>query len=393
MRKTIVCAAAALMPAFHLAAQSGIDRTLAQIEQNNPTLNAAAELAGARKLEARQGNTLYDPVVSYDYLWSNPSSLGRSQELNVVQGFDFPTLYAARSKMAKLQAGQYDGEQALLRQQLLLDAKRLCLEVIYLRKQNQLLVDKHSAAVKLADIYAAMLKAGEANAIEANRAQMECISITTELGNNEITLKTRLKQLAALNGNVDPEFTDGEYPRRLTLLELDSLKAIYVSSDPAVANYRNMVAVARQGVSVSRSGALPKFEVGYRYETALEDSFNGIKLGMSVPLFESRHSVKKAKAEVRAAEAQLAGAETEMASTVEELYDRVQLLQSAVIRTEAAVKNTMPQELFSKSLAAGEISEIHYMDGIYASFDNILLLLDLQMQYQVALAELYQFEL
>ena len=55
----------------------------------------------------------------------------------------------ARNKIAKLKASLYDSEGAEFRQQLLLQAKELCIEIIYLRQQQILLGERLSNAQRL----------------------------------------------------------------------------------------------------------------------------------------------------------------------------------------------------------------------------------------------------
>mgnify|MGYP003623797781 CR=1 FL=1 len=83
---------------------------LESVEQNNKALEARRKLTSAQTLEARTGNSLQDPEVEYEHAWGKPSSLGQTGELSVSQGFDFPTVYAQRSKLAKIREQQYGHE-------------------------------------------------------------------------------------------------------------------------------------------------------------------------------------------------------------------------------------------------------------------------------------------
>ncbi len=57
-------------------------------------------------------------------------------ELVVSQSFDFPSLYATRNKLNRLKAGTLDSQSDVFRQEKLLQAKELCLDIIMLRQQK-----------------------------------------------------------------------------------------------------------------------------------------------------------------------------------------------------------------------------------------------------------------
>lgn len=52
---------------------------------------------------------------------------------------------------------------------------------------------------------------------------------------------------------------------------------------------------------------LPKFSAGYSLERTLGQKYQGISVGISIPLWENKNRVKQAKAGVVAAQAQRAG--------------------------------------------------------------------------------------
>ena len=112
---------------------------LGQIEQNNRRLQAARETLKADILEIKAGNNLDNPEVNYAHLFNSERSSQQQSELTVVQGFDFPTAYIARNKANRLQAEVSEGEYMTLRRNVLLEAKLLCLELIGLNREANLL--------------------------------------------------------------------------------------------------------------------------------------------------------------------------------------------------------------------------------------------------------------
>ena len=117
-----------------IRAQNNIEEVLKNIESNNKALKANNQLTQSKKLEASVGNTLPDPNIAYDHLWSSPKTLGTSRELTISQGFDFPTVYTNRNKLVKLKSSLYDQQDWELRQTILLDAKLVCIDIIALNR-------------------------------------------------------------------------------------------------------------------------------------------------------------------------------------------------------------------------------------------------------------------
>lgn len=125
-----------------MQAQSGIEQVLKNIEANNKELQANAQLITSQKLEAKTDNNLPDPTLSYAHLWGAKDKNETIGELVVSQSFDFPSLYATRNKLNRLKAGAFDSQADVFRQEKLLLAKEVCLDIIMLRQQKHILEER-----------------------------------------------------------------------------------------------------------------------------------------------------------------------------------------------------------------------------------------------------------
>ena len=129
--KQIFILTAALLTCMGMRAQdTGIDSVLRQIEANNKELQANAQLISSQKLENKAENNLPDPTLSYAHLWDSKNSDETVGEMVVSQSFDFPTLYVTRGKMNRLKTGALDAQAATMRQQILLQAKEVCPDIL-----------------------------------------------------------------------------------------------------------------------------------------------------------------------------------------------------------------------------------------------------------------------
>ena len=228
--KPIITVALLLFTAGGVQAQNSIEQVLQHIETNNKELQANSQLITSQKLEAKTDNNLPNPNVSYAHLWSADDKSRTVGELVVSQSFDFPSLYFTRNKLNRLKANTFDSQAALFRQEKLLQAKELCLDIIMLRQQKSILEERLRNAKELADMYAKRLKTGDANALETNKINLELLNVKTEASLNETTLRNKLQELQVLNGNVPVIFEENQYPSQPFPADYQTLKSEVIAA-------------------------------------------------------------------------------------------------------------------------------------------------------------------
>ena len=225
MKRIIIISSFAATALFTLTggvqAQNSIEQVLKNIETNNKELQANAQLITSQKLESKTDNNLPDPTLSYAHLWGAKDKNETIGELVVSQSFDFPSLYATRNKLNRLKAGAYDSQADVFRQDKLLQAKEVCLDIIMLRQQKQILEERLRNAEVLAEMYAKRLQTGDANALETNKINLELLNVRTEASLNETALRNKMQELNTLNGNI-PVVSPHSFSLRLPDLEIGS---------------------------------------------------------------------------------------------------------------------------------------------------------------------------
>ena len=140
-----------LLP-FQLKAQQTED-VLRAVEENNIELQALRKENEAAVLEVKSQNALESTSVEYSPFFRRGVDGVASSELVVKQGFDFPTLYAARSKSGKLQQQVLDLQYQVSRRDILLEAKLRCHDLIYFNKVEGLLEQRRKNAEELLALY------------------------------------------------------------------------------------------------------------------------------------------------------------------------------------------------------------------------------------------------
>ena len=375
-------------------AQNNMADILSCIEANNPQLKAGAQMVLSQKAEVSSQNSLADPTFELEHLWGAQNAGDRKYDITVLQSFDFPSLYVQRNRVGNLKRSLYDGQQTLLRQQVLLQAKELCLRIVYLNRCIELSDKRLAAADELARLYRGKLESGDAAILDVNKIEIEQLNVTTANARLRNELSTCLAQLRALNGgeSLDVELSTLTYPEAVLPASFDELKTQALQADPELQLLRQESLIADKSVALNRSGWLPKFELGYRHAYELGERFNGFAVGVSIPLFANRKKVKMAKAQALAGTFAVNNREQQALAELQSAYDEAVTLQRNHARYDLLTRQNN-LGLLQKALATGKISMVEYLvdaTQLYEAFDNRL---SLEYEYQLRLARLYKFEL
>ncbi len=375
-------------------AQSSIDQVLRNIETNNKSLQANTKMTDAQKLEAQTGKFLANPSVEWEQMWGNRNNPGSEYTLTVKQSLDFPTTYSNKNKLANLKANTIGFQSAAYRQQLLLNAKQTCIEIIYLRKQKSLLDERLANAETMFALYKKRFESGDANQLELNKIQLELLNAQNQSRLNKAALTAAEEQLRNLNGGKPITFDATDYPAGEELINFDQLQAAFMDADPNLKSLTGNQEIANREVKLSRSLTLPKFDVGYKRNAASDHvASNGFMVGVSIPLFENKNTVKKAKAQAEFATASLEDNRLNLKTNLQQLYQQAEALQISRADYAKVLEQQRNIELLNKALNAGQLSVIDYFTELSTIYDSHQSYLDVEKEYHSILAQLYQYKL
>ena len=380
--------------ALSVNGQNSIDAVLRSIEANNKELQANKQLTVSKKLEAKLDNNLPDPSVSYVHQYGNREGMGIQGELVASQSFDFPSVYVQKNKLSKSKAASFDRQGAEFRQQILLQAKEICLDLVLLNQQRALLDKRRQNAEQLAELYAMRLETGDANILETNKIDLELLNAKTEARMNESARIAKLQELATLNGGIAIDFTDTTYMSDGDILSFEELRAEAVTSNPQLLTLKSEQVAARRQLSVNKSKSLPGFELGYRMNTATGgERFNGFLVGISIPLFSNRNNVKQAKAQALYTDLQLESTTTTVESELHQLYNQSVALKTSMDEYNTVLKSQNSLALLNKAIQTGQISMIEYFVDVTTFYQSMQNYMQLQNEYQKVMAQLYKYKL
>ena len=373
-----------------LHAQTGsIERVLKSIEQNNRELQAGEQNTRAEKLDVRNENNLEDPSVSYSRKFGEQDGVGPEMEFAVTQGIDFPTRYAQRRQYGKLQGRALDLQQAVLRRDILLRAKELCLDLIRLNQLKALYGQRLKNAEELNALFDERFEKGDVNILEVNKVKMELMNLRATVAENDAAYRTALQNLLAMNGNMPLEFDETVYPLVPELRSLEQVRDEVMGADYALKQAQAGSEAARKLVKVNRHGWLPKLEVGYGREGGSDAMLNGFVVGVSVPIFSNRGKVKAARARQAGAELAQEQVAQQVEADIQSLFNEATRLRASMQAYDTGLMDKTLSTL-KQAVEAGQLSVLDYYseaETVYASQEKLV---DLENRYQKVVAQLYK---
>lgn len=388
--KKIILAAMAFAAVVSAKAQD-INAVLKSVEQNNMELKALLKGNEAADIENKSQNTLEDLSIEYSPFFQSETSGIASSELVITQGFDFPTLYGARKKAGQLQRNVLDMQYQTARRDILVNAKKLCLDIINYNKQKQLLQERRKNADELLTMFELKFKNGDATSLELNKIKLDRMNLETELVQADTKHANAMQQLQALNGGLPIEVNMTEYPQAPADDEVTMYEKA-VATDRTVRTAQASVLAAEQDVKVNKQSWIPKFEIGYRRNTEGDNASNGFLIGGSIPLFSSKNKVKIAKARQTEAVMQHANARINAENSARTMINQMkQLKASADAYDVPLMRQTL--KLLRTAVENGEISVTEYYVEADNIYKNMITYMDIERQYQDALTEIYKNEL
>ena len=374
-------------------AQSGLEKILSEVERNNKSIAAEKQYWEAQKLSYKTGLNPDNPRIEYDHLPGRPEGAGTQQDFSVTQGFDFPTTYAKRRGLSKQQVAQADLQVNIFRQEVLLEAKLACIDYLYRTKLQEELHKRLQNANTLLDAINKQTQQGESNILDLNKIKLLRLEIKNQSDQNETLLKTLQHRLDELNGGIPVNLSQIEYPVVSDLPVFEVLDSLIDANDPEVKAVEQQTEVSKEKVELTRSMTLPRLEGGYHQQSILGQKYEGIHVGMTIPLWENKNMVKAERARLVHSEYQVTEHRTEHYYKNRQLYERYLHWQNTFDAYQRVLNSANNEELLDKAFQAGQLSLIEYLMEVRYFYDANEKIKASEREYHRAIAELYKFQL
>lgn len=363
---------------------------LEEIAANNLTIKALEWQADADRLQHRVGISLPNPEVEFGYLFGANSTA--KKDISIMQPFNFPSVYVRQNKLANLQAQTTGHQFNMQRAEIMLTAKKACIDLIYNNALYKLYSDKKEYASKTLQAVEKLYKVGEATQIEYNQAVMNQSLADNELGMVALEKENLHSLLSSLNGGNPITFDIAAYsPEPLPLF--DTLYNEALATNPLLQYLYSQALAAEQQVKVQRSAAFPKLAVGYGGEFAPDEHFQGIKIGLTIPLWENANTIRHAKSSYSASSAQYNDALLQYRLHLESLYKQAVLLQQNCENVKAKIAQNNNPALLYKAYEAGEMPLITYLQSSDYNTDVAVKYIEALHKLELLLSDLFAYKL
>jgi len=368
-----------------------VDRVVAEVEKNNTGLTALRQKAEAQKLGIKTGIYLKNPEVGFNYLWGSPSLIGNRIDLSFDQTFDFPTAYRYKKDIAEGRNQQVDIDYQLSRLTLIQQVRQLCIDLAYTNSLQSEYTKRLEHAQSMVKSYQAKFDQGDAGILDLNKARLNLLSISKEAESNTIGYQSLLAELAGLNGGIPIQWSDGNYPSREIPVDFDQWYQKAESGNPMLTWLKKELEISKQQEKLQSALGLPKFSTGYLSEKIVGEHFQGVTLGMSLPLWENKNAVKQAKAQSLAVQDIERDRKLMFYNRLKSIHAKAVSLQKSVTDYRSTLQTVDNGSFLGKALEAGEITLIDYILELSLYYDSQTKLLTAERDLNRVVTELYQF--
>lgn len=394
-RNAALSAIAFVSMTFVSWAQNSAEAVLASVEKNNPELQALRKRTESEKYGFKAERMVEAPEVGFDYLWGSPADIGTRKDISVTQSIDIATISGTKGKIAKSESELSDMQFNVRRQEILLQAKLLYINIIYCNAVSAELERRLERSEKVESVYRDMQVRGETDMIEVNKAHLAYLAQRNALARNKMEAEGFSLELQRLNGGEPLEINDLSYVRR------DMLPADFDTWYKEVADRSPEIRAARQNVKVNEAVArgikmssCPTITAGYMAELVKGSNFRGLTLGLSIPLWSARSKTRQANLSCEASRLEVKDVEASEYSALRSLYEKASGLKD--LSDELALSLAVSDEAMSMTEKKFNEGEISLMDSImelslyYSVVDESLAA---SRDYDLALAELNAWSL
>lgn len=370
-----------------------IDSILDSISNNNIELKAKIAETKSNIAEIKSGNNLGDTEFEFEYQKGNNIN-GNKYGFSVSQGFDWPGMYIARSNANKSKINAFEYEFLSRKLEVLSNAKQLCISIINANRKIQIQKDVYNNIKLLSDEYEKGFKHGEISILDINKLKIELLNVKQALDKSVTERNILIEELIAINGG--KAISDIEnmvsYPEQ-ELKAFDIYENEITIYDPELNYNREMKNTSAKEISMAKMGWFPKFSVGYKFANELGDKFNGISIGMALPLFSNLNKVSMAKASLMSTEYTNHEVMVDKTTLIKTNYARAVYLKSQIYSYSSILSDSSNKLMLKKALDGGQITLLNYLLELRYFLEAQQTLLNLEYEYNSVLTTLNKYNI
>lgn len=369
------------------------DTLLNKVVSNNTELMSSVDAARSELFTQKSENNLPDPEVEVEYQWGR-HEVGDKFDVNVTQGFDWPGTYMARGKANKIasEAMSYLNRSNYIDKRL--EIKQNLIDIVNVKKNMKVVKERLDLMDQMIEKYTTGMNRGELTILDLRKLKIEKIRLNETMSALESEFTLLESTLEAQNGGKecgDIIAAIDNYPDD-TILPAEEYEKIVEENDPAVKYSSLMMQSQAQRVKAERLMQLPGFTLGYHHSWEDGDVFNGLIVGVTLPVFSTRNKVRAAKALRRSLEYDEMTVAIQKRATLKSNREKALALYRQMTSYESVLKNDNSTDLLKKSLEGGQISLLDYLSEMDYYLQAERDYLDVQYRYHQTLADLNKYK-
>ena len=366
---------------------------LKAVEENSPVLKSARVQSEAAQSAVHVGLLLPNPTVEAGYFFPSPNELGVRWDLRASQSFEFPTVIAHRAHLRDLQEQAAAIGYQTVRAATLLNAQLLCADQVYYNAVFNISSRRCVAAFRLVDLYQKRYQSGECSVLEYNRAQMYLADVQDQASRCGLQSDHVTHELQTLLGSDNYQLLQMEYEEMVVEADFDQWFHRYEMNHPEMRMLDNRLSTSQQQLALSKSQWMPEFSVGYASENRVNETFRGVTVGLTIPLWSQQRAVKASRLALEAAQEEMSNQRYQLYNSLQCIYHRYAAMMDVVSNLKQALEQYNSVDLLEKALVAGEINLEQYLLQVDSYYDLELRLREASHELEVLHLNLYAIEL
>lgn len=212
----------------------------------------------------------------------------------------------------------------------------------------------------MAETYERMLRQGSTNQLELDKAHLHQTTVDGRLSAIRLEQSQLLAELQAMNGGRPIVLSDTIFILSPLPTSFEDYLNETEQHSPLLRYMQQQRAVADDHINVARASSFPKWSVGYMGEFVTGNTFQGVTVSLSIPLWENKNRVRQARQAAIAISQQADDARLQYRTHMRSLYDQAVQLQQTVAQYDAALSHD-GLALLTRAFEKGELPLLNYL--------------------------------
>jgi outer membrane protein TolC len=370
-----------------------IEKLLNEIEQNNIELKGYQSFIESQQHENKSTNNLPDPELSGYYMPFGDNATGDYTEYQISQEFEFPSVYVARSKWNASKSQQLEAVFAKRRQEVLLNAKEIYIELTFLQKQKTIKTEREIQSKQVFDQIQELFDKEQVGILDLNKAKIAWIQEQFVVQQIESDIQIQLYKLKTLNGGYSIEGISSEIVLPAEVGTIEILWQEILINDPLLQELKATEETTVQRIKLEKNKVLPNLALGYNYQGISGDNYSGFYGGISIPLWSSKNRVKAAEANYEYQQSNTEVITTSLYAQFLETYNRYDLMLKKYNEYRTTMGNLDSEQLLFKAYQLSEYSYMEYYLELQFYRNASDKMLQMEKELQLLQAQLLKHQL